>query len=195
MSWAPLSSLISLVWLHPQAFSSAPWKFQAYSSWKRQLWASQPHTNKLHKEIWGSRIPRQSLWVHSDQSDLTWARSPLTAEAGWISTPTTRPLTEGLEVPQGARRKGGRKHNEVCSLQNFSFSLVAKVCPTFDSMDCNLPGSSVHGILQARTLEWIAITFSRRPFQPRDQTRFSCTAGRFFTDWATREAHRMFALR
>ena len=57
-----------------------------------------------------------------------------------------------------------------------------------DSIDCSLPGSSVHGILQVRTLEWVAISFSRESSRPRDQNVF-CTAGRFFTIWATREAH------
>jgi len=41
------------------------------------------------------------------------------------------------------------------------------------------PGSSVHGILRARILEWVAITFSRGSSQPRDQTQVSCIAGRF----------------
>ena len=50
-----------------------------------------------------------------------------------------------------------------------------------DPMDCSLPGSSVHGILQAIVLEWIAISFSRGSSQPRDQTRVFCIAGRFFT--------------
>ena len=54
-------------------------------------------------------------------------------------------------------------------------------------MDCNPPGSSVHGIFQARILEWIAILFSRGFSQPRDQTQVSHTAGRFFTVWATRK--------
>ena len=57
-----------------------------------------------------------------------------------------------------------------------------------DPMDCSLPGSSVHGILQARILEWVAIPFSRGSFQPKDPTRVSCIAGRFFTVWVTREA-------
>ena len=49
-------------------------------------------------------------------------------------------------------------------------------------MVCSPPGSSVHGVLQARILGWIAISSSRGSFQPRDQTHFSCTlAGRFFT--------------
>ena len=56
-------------------------------------------------------------------------------------------------------------------------------------MDCKLPGSSVHGISQARVLEWVAIPFSRGSSRPRDQTQLSCIAGRFFTNWAMREAH------
>jgi len=48
-------------------------------------------------------------------------------------------------------------------------------------MDCNLPGSSVRGILQARILEWGAIPFSRGSSQPRDETQVSFIAGRFFT--------------
>ena len=55
-------------------------------------------------------------------------------------------------------------------------------------MDCSPPGSSVHEIFQARILEWVAISFSRGSSQPRDQTQVSCSAGRSFTDGATREA-------
>ena len=51
------------------------------------------------------------------------------------------------------------------------------------------PGSSVHGILQARILEWVAISFSRGSSRPRDQTQVSHIAGRRFNLWATREAH------
>ena len=49
------------------------------------------------------------------------------------------------------------------------------------SADCSLPGSSVHGILQARILEGVAISFSRGFFRPEDETWVSCFAGRFFT--------------
>ena len=48
--------------------------------------------------------------------------------------------------------------------------------------------SSVHGILQARILEWVAFPFSRGSSWPKDQTQVSCIAGRFFTVWATRES-------
>ena len=57
-----------------------------------------------------------------------------------------------------------------------------------NSMDCSPPGSSVHGIFQARILEWVAISFSRGSSQPGDQTQVSHIAGRLFTVWAIREA-------
>ena len=61
-------------------------------------------------------------------------------------------------------------------------SLVVQSCLTlYDPMDCNLPGSSIHGIFQARVLEWVAISFSRGSSRPRDQTRVSHIVGRSFT--------------
>ena len=54
---------------------------------------------------------------------------------------------------------------------------------------CSPPGSSVHGISQARLLEWVAISFSRGSSQPRDWTQVSLIAGGFFTSWATRKAY------
>ena len=67
--------------------------------------------------------------------------------------------------------------------------LVAQLCPTpCNLMDYSPPGSSVHGILQARILEWVALPSSRGSSQPRDWTQVSCIAGGFFTIWATREA-------
>ena len=68
-------------------------------------------------------------------------------------------------------------------------SEVAQSCPTLcDPLDCSPPGSSVHGILQARILEWAAISFSRGSSWPRHRTQVSCIAGRRFNLWATREA-------
>ena len=54
-------------------------------------------------------------------------------------------------------------------------------------MDYCLPGSSIHGIFQARILEWVAISFSRGSSRPKDRTRVSGKAGRCFTAWATSE--------
>ena len=69
------------------------------------------------------------------------------------------------------------------------YLLLAQSCPILcNPSDCSLLGSSVHGILQARILEWVAISFSRESSQPRDWTRLSPIASRFFTIWAPREA-------
>ena len=58
-------------------------------------------------------------------------------------------------------------------------SEVAQLCLTLsDPMDCGLPGSSVHGIFQARVLEWVAISFSRGSSWPRDWTQVSCIVGK-----------------
>ena len=66
--------------------------------------------------------------------------------------------------------------------------LVTQSCLTLcKPMHCGPPSSSVHGILQARMLEWIAMRSSRGSSQPRNQTQVSHIAGRFFTAWATRE--------
>ena len=66
---------------------------------------------------------------------------------------------------------------------------VAQSCPTLcDPMDWGPSGSSVHGIFQARVLEWTAISFSRGSSRTRDQIWVSHVAGRRFTIWATREA-------
>ena len=59
-----------------------------------------------------------------------------------------------------------------------------------DPMNCSLSDSSVHGIFQARVLEWVAISFSRGSSWLRDQTWVSLIIGRHFTIWATREAYK-----
>ena len=60
-------------------------------------------------------------------------------------------------------------------------SEVAQLCLTLcDPMDRSPPGSSIHGIFQARVLEWGAISFSSGSSQPRDQTRVSRVVGRHF---------------
>ena len=62
-----------------------------------------------------------------------------------------------------------------------SVSLLSCVQLFGDPINCNLPGFSVHGIFQARILEWVAVYFSKVSSQPRDQTQFSHITGRFYT--------------
>ena len=80
-------------------------------------------------------------------------------------------------------------HNEkatICKPGKWKWKKVkvAQSCPTL----CNPMDYTVHGILQARVLEGVAFPFSRGSSQPRDQTQVSHNAGRFFTNWAIREA-------
>ena len=67
-----------------------------------------------------------------------------------------------------------------------SLSLVQTLC---DATGCSRPGSFVHGLSQARILEWVAIFFSRGSSRPRDRTQVSRIAGRLFALWATRDAY------
>ena len=67
---------------------------------------------------------------------------------------------------------------------------VAQSCPTL----CDPMDYTVHGILQARILEWVAFPFSRGSSQPRDRTQVSHIAGGFFTSWITREAHKWLSV-
>ena len=69
----------------------------------------------------------------------------------------------------------------VCLL---SRSVMPNSC---DPIDCSLPGSSIHGILQVRILGWVAISFFRGSSWPRNWTQVSCIAVRLFTDWAMRD--------
>ena len=87
-------------------------------------------------------------------------------------------LDRGLEGPRP-------KHSHWLSIGDFPFLfgfpmyavLAAQSCPTlYNVMECSSPNSSVHGILQARILEWVAIPFSRGFPQPRNRTQVSCIA-------------------
>ena len=105
----------------------------------------------------------------------------------------------------GSCKREVSKHQETLSRSLGSFGIwegsvkkerkkeseVAQLCLTLcDPMDWSLPGSSIHGIFfQARILEWVVISFSRRSSRPRDWTWVSHIAGRFFNVWATREAY------
>ena len=68
---------------------------------------------------------------------------------------------------------------------NQSVLVVQSSLTVCEPIGCSLSGSSVHGILQARVLGWVATPFSRVYSWPRDWTRVCCIAGRFFTVWAT----------
>ena len=105
----------------------------------------------------------------------------------WLVLPYTAQIRvwpverQKLEIHRGTF-SNKQEWGEDRQLFSFCHGTRAKSCLTLcDPMDCNLLGSSVHGISQARTLEWLDISFSRGSSQPRDQTHVSWIAGRFFT--------------
>ena len=80
----------------------------------------------------------------------------------------------------------------VCELCVCVWAEFLSCVPLCHPVDCSPPGSSVHGLSQAKILKWVAISFSRGSSRPRDQTHISCISfiGRwiFFYPWTTREA-------
>ena len=82
--------------------------------------------------------------------------------------------------------------NYSCGSYTLKWSEVAQSCLTlYDPMNCSLPGFSVHGVFQARVLEWVAISFSRGSSWPRGRTQLSCIAGRHFTLWTYRHQNHL----
>ena len=94
---------------------------------------------------------------------------------------------EGLKIASHPRQETSKITDRTAEAVPNSV-LVAQSRPTLcNPVDCSPPSSSVHGILQARVLEWVAISFSRGSSRPRDRTQVSRIAGRCFNLWATRE--------
>jgi len=81
-------------------------------------------------------------------------------------------------------RKSFFEHINICLyIHCCCCCLVSQSCPTlWDSIDCCPPGSSVHGIFQARILEWVAISFARGSSQPRDPIHVSCISRHWQAD-------------
>ena len=126
----------------------------------REAWHAAVHGVKKSQTRW--------TWVWVDSGSWWWIERP------------------GMLRFMGSQRV---RHDWVTELTELNDCLVAQWYLTpCGPMDCSLPGSSGHGILQARILEQAAIPFSRRLSRPRNWTWVSCIAVRFFMVWATREA-------
>jgi len=122
--------------------------------------------------------------THNCTSSRASASSPRTG--GRCRCPQLRSML----LVQGWHPGLGRAHpflfRQVARVRMLSRRQVARVhmlsrVQLCNPTDCSLPGSSVHGILQARMLEWVAVSFSRGSCRPRDQTHIPCIAGGFFT--------------
>ena len=123
----------------------------------------------------GSKVYRRFLYYSYDFSiRLELLQQNITR----ISLPGTIGSQKLVKRELGA----GNQQGTPCLAEAGMCVLAAQSCPTLcDPMDRSLPGSALHGILQARVLEWVAVSFSRGSSQPRDRTQLSYIAGRFFT--------------
>ena len=114
-----------------------------------------------------------------------WSELPFPSP-GDLPDPGIKPWSLVLQADTWPSEPQGKP---MSCIDSESESEVAQSCPTLcDTMDCSLAGFSLHGILQARVLEWVAISFSRGSSRPRDWTQVSWIPGRRFNLWATREA-------
>ena len=146
---------------------------------------------KKKKKNWSTKC-NAVFWTRSWNRKGTWAENLMKSQGSlkfsqrycicvnFLVLSNGQPWYKRLTLEEA----GWRVHSN--SLCNFSVSwkllLVAESCPSLpNSMDCSLPGSSVQGILQARILEWVSISFSRGSSQPRDRIWVSFLVGGFFT--------------
>ena len=123
---------------------------------------------------------RRSRELHVHSGEVTGGTP---SHPGQAHDPYGRPVQQSWWVTVGATGRREQHH-----INKRHACLAAQSCPTLcNSFACSPPASSVHGIFQARILEWVAISYLRGSFWPRDQTQVSCIVGTFFTMWATRE--------
>ena len=131
---------------------------------------------------WSGTFPMSHLFASDDPNTGTSASTPILPMniQGWSPLTLTGLILNLSQFKQCTfAKKLNLSEEPVCAV--LSRSVMPDSC---NPIDCSLPGSSVRGILQARILEWVAISFSRASSQPRNQTWVSCIAGRFFTNWA-----------
>ena len=128
--------------------------------WKRPwCWERWKAGGEEDDRGWDSWMASLTQWTWVWASSGSW---------WWMGKP-------GVLQSMGLQRV---RHNWVTELSLMKYeSEVAQLCPTLcDPMDCSPPGSSIHGILWARILEWVAISFSRGSSWPRDQTQVALQA-------------------
>ena len=111
------------------------------------------------------------------------------SERSWLALHAMDVPSNSVCIQQSTRGPSTEPCQQATDCIRLCSCLVAQSCPILCNLiDCSPPGSSVHGVPQARILEWVAILFSRVSSWSREWTQVSHIAGRFFTIWATREA-------
>ena len=154
--------------------------------WKilQELWVPS-HVTCLLKNLYAG----QEATVRTGHGITDWFQIGKGVSQGCILSPCLLNLyaeyimgNAGLDEAQAGINIAGRNINNLRYADDTKWSEVAQSCPILcDPIDYSLQGSSVHGIFQARVLEWVAISFSRGSSWPRDWTQVSHITGRHFT--------------
>ena len=144
------------------------------------------------------RIVTLSLWLEKNKTRFNLNRHRAhvhntASHHGRRRKDTERMYTAPLSTTAGGGQRGlfwvwGQHTTPIFVLKSPKALETYHFCCCFFVMDCSLPDFPVHGISQARTLEWVVISFSRTSFWPRSQTCISCTGRWIHYQWATREA-------
>ena len=181
--------VVSKLEWHPFTLTSAPEEdffsihIRIVGDWTEGLFKACGCDKQEFQDAW--KLPKwvqcacyKGAWVQENMSLNSFASPISYSSSPWVLTKHTDSANRG---------------NDLCVPHlTCGEALVSQSCPSlWDPRHCSPPGSSVHGILQARILEWVGIQFSRGSSRPRDWTLVSCVfciAGGFFTIWATREA-------
>ena len=148
------------------------WSWEDYMSWDLAL-----QQDKQSYALWS-----RNLSNHGSYSSAIWfcliCHLVLPFHVGLNLQRNPYPLSLEMAAPLW---------KQACLLSSLTVSEVTQSCPTrCEPVDRSLPGSSVHGIVQARILEWVTISFSRGSSRPWDRTPVSRIRGRHFNLWATR---------
>ena len=128
------------------------------------------------------------LYLTAHVATIDWAFS-LAASGLWIFflMESSRTCLHPQHLPQclshGRWMFKGRMNRHVCRMKVRVLVALFATVWLCNLMDCSLPDSSPHGILQARILNWVTIPFPRGSSWSRIQSQVSCVAGRFFTIW------------
>ena len=142
--------------------------------------------------------PLHSAFNRTNPRGKPWPKSPDAVTAPHNRNPMNMLWKSDSSINSVTNIPWAQKGRSIAYSEYWELKVKVSVAQPWpilcNPMDCSPPGSSVHGILQARALEWVAIPFSRGSSQLKDQTWVFCISGRLFTIWTTREAHWELAL-